>query len=54
MIFALPKKFRDYVAGRYVDPNIPDDLLKELKKFNDKLKERSGIDYFDFPDKKKN
>lgn len=38
MIFGLDKKFDDYVAARYVSPDIPDDLLNELKEFNEKIK----------------
>ena len=49
MIFGLDKKFRPYVCARYVSPDIPDDLLEELKAFNAELKKRTGKDYFDFP-----
>lgn len=49
MIFGLDEKFDDYVCARYVSPDIPDELLEELKAFNEKLKKITGKDYFDFP-----
>lgn len=49
MIFGLDKKFDEYVVARYVSPKIPDDLLKELKAINSRLREKTGKDYFDFP-----
>ena len=49
MLYAVPEKFDEYVCGRRVDPNIPDDLLEELKEFNKKLREKYKRDYFDFP-----
>lgn len=49
MIFGLDSKFDDYVGGRHVTSDIPDDLLEELKEFNEIIKEKTGMDYFDFP-----
>ncbi len=53
MLYALPEKFDNYVFGRRVSKNIPDDLLSELREFNEKLKKKTGRDHFDFPDKTK-
>lgn len=49
MIFAVPKEFKNWVIGRWVDPNIPDEILKKLKEFNETLKDVSHKDHFDFP-----
>lgn len=49
MLYDLDNKFDDYVAGRHVSEDIPDDLLEELKKINEEIKEYMGKDYFDFP-----
>lgn len=49
MTLCLDEKFDKYIAGRYVDPSIPDELLEELKQISSKLKEVTGKDYFDFP-----
>lgn len=49
MIFGLDEKFDKYVCAREVSPDIPDDLLKELKAINARLHEKTGKDYFDFP-----
>jgi len=45
----LDPKFLEYIHRRVVSPNIPDDLLKELKEINDDVKSYTGEDYFKFP-----
>lgn len=49
MLLGLDDKFREYVCAREVRPEIPDDLLRELKEINERYKEVMGKDLFDFP-----
>ena len=49
MTYELPEKFDKYVCGRIVAVDIPDQLLEELKEFNEELKKYDGKDHFDFP-----
>lgn len=51
MLCNIPEKFDKYVAGRRVSKDIPDEMLEELKKINERMKKKghSEKDYFDFP-----
>lgn len=51
MLCNLDPKFDDYVVGPHVWPDIPDDLLVELKKINEEIKKlvNTNEDYFKFP-----
>ena len=53
MIFGLDEKFDKYDCAREVSPDIPDDLLKELKAINSRLHEKTGKDYLTFRDRDK-
>ena len=53
MIFGLDEKFDKYDFAREVSPDIPDDLLKELKAINSRLHEKTGKDYLTFRDRDK-
>jgi hypothetical protein len=49
MTYELPEKFEKYVCAGKVSPNIPDELLKELKEFNEQLKKADGREHLHFP-----